>query len=250
LTADDNFGRQADKYARYRPRYPDELFEYLAGLCPGRDLAWDCATGSGQAAISLARHFGRVMATDISARQIAQAAPHPGVTYQVNPAHVSGLPDVSADLVTVATALHWLELESFYSEVSRVTKPGGVLAAWCYLDAVVAPAIDPVLIRYRREVVGADWAFEVCLVFDHYRTMPFPFAELTPPGDFVARARWSLEDALGYLDSWSATQRYRDRTGEDPRSIILPDLAAGWGDPAEVREVTWPLFMRVGRVNT
>jgi hypothetical protein len=104
--------------------------------------------------------------------------------------------------------------------------------------------------RYRREVVGADWAFEVQLVFDHYRTVPFPFAELTPPRNFVARARWSLDDALGYLDSWSATQRYRDRTGEDPRAIILGDLAAGWGDPAQVREVKWPLFMRVGRVNT
>jgi ubiquinone/menaquinone biosynthesis C-methylase UbiE len=138
LTGDDNFGRQADKYARYRPKYPDGLFEYLAEMCPQRDLAWDCATGSGQAAISLARHFSRVTATDISARQIAQAAPHPNVTYRVSPAHLSGLPDASADVVTVATALHWLDLDLFYAEVTRVMKPGGVFAAWCYLDAVSA----------------------------------------------------------------------------------------------------------------
>ena len=50
-----------------------QLFTYLASLCPAHDLAWDCATGNGQAAVALAPHFEQVIATDASAQQIDQA---------------------------------------------------------------------------------------------------------------------------------------------------------------------------------
>ena len=53
----DHFGKVAGAYADFRPRYPDELFEWLAGQCGGDDLAWDCGCGSGQASVALAQHF-------------------------------------------------------------------------------------------------------------------------------------------------------------------------------------------------
>lgn len=244
------FGKQADRYARHRPRYPARLFEYLAGLCRWHGLAWDCATGSGQAAVSLAEHFARVVATDASEQQLARATRHPKISYRAALAHQSGLPDSSADLVTVATALHWLDLDPFYAEVRRVARPAGVFAAWSYFDARIAPEVDSILVRYRREVLGAYWAFDVELVAGRYRDLPFPFDEIPAPEQFVARARWSLADLLGFLESWSATQRYRERTGSDPREIIRGELETAWGPQEKVREVEWPLFMRVGRVNT
>lgn len=249
-TGSDYFARQADRYSRHRPLYPDELFATLAGLCQSHELAWDVGTGSGQAAGGISRHFERVLATDASEEQIAHARPHPNVTYRRAPAHSSGLNDGTVDLVTVATALHWFDLDAFYAEVRRVLRPGGVIAVWGYQDTSVTPAVDRVLVRYRREVVGEDWAFQVRLLTEQYRTIQFPFEEIAAPAHLAAQADMALDDVMGYLESWSATQRHRERTGRDPLDVIRADLAAAWGDPPTVRAVQWPLFMRIGRNST
>lgn len=95
----DHFSFSAANYATYRPYYPDELFAWLAEVAPNRDSAWDCGTGSGQAAVGLASRFAAVVATS---------------------------------LVTVGQALHWFDRPAFYGEVRRVLRPGGVLAVWSY----------------------------------------------------------------------------------------------------------------------
>jgi len=249
-TGSDYFARQADRYSRHRPLYPEDLFAHLAGLCQTHELAWDAGTGSGQAAGGVARHFERVLATDASEDQIAHAHPHPNVSYRRAPAHSSGLDEGSVDLVTVASALHWFDLDAFYAEVRRVLRPTGIIAVWGYQDTTVTPVVDPVLVRYRKEVVGEDWAFQVRLLTEQYRTVPFPFEEIPAPTHLVARADMALDDVIGYLESWSATQRHRERTGRDPLEVIRPDLAAAWGDPQTVRAVQWPLFMRIGGKST
>lgn len=242
----DYFARQAAHYSSHRPLYPPELFIHLAGLCQNHELAWDAGTGSGQAAVGVAHHFERVLATDASGEQIAHAHAHPGVTYRQAPAHASGLKDGSTDLVTVATAVHWFDLDTFHAEVRRVLRPAGVIAVWGYQDTRTDPAVNMVLLRYRREIVGDDWAFQVSLLTERYRTLPFPFEEIAAPEHFTARAEMALDDIVGYLESWSATQRHRERTGRDPIAAILPELAEAWGDPHAVRVVEWPLFMRIG----
>jgi len=75
----DRFAAAAPAYAAFRPRYPAALFAALADQAPGHHVAWDCATGSGQAAIGLAEHFAQVVATDASAAQLAAALAHPRV---------------------------------------------------------------------------------------------------------------------------------------------------------------------------
>src|SRR5262245_38403499 len=122
----DHFSTVASNYALYRPRYPAELFAYLATLVPTCEFAWDCATGSGQAAVALAAHFKRVIATDASATQIANGETHPRVEYRVAPAEQSGLAAASVDLLTVAQALHWFDLPRFFVEANRVLRPRGV----------------------------------------------------------------------------------------------------------------------------
>lgn len=246
-TGSDYFARQADHYSRHRPTYPQELFSHLAGLCQRHELAWDAGTGSGQAAVGVAAHFERVLATDASEEQIAHARAHPNVTYKRAPAHRSGLQDGSVDLVTVATALHWFDLEAFYAEVRRVLKPGGLIAVWGYQDTHINPELDPVLVRYRSEIVGEDWAFQVRLLTEQYRTIPFPFDEMPAPVHLAARANMALDDLMGYLESWSATQRHRQRTSRDPIEVIRPELIAAWGDSQTLHAVQWPLFMRIGR---
>ncbi len=94
----DHFSSVSAAYAAFRPRYPDALFDFLAQAAPARDAVWDAGTGSGQAAVGLARHFTRVLATDASSNQIEHATPDSRVSYRVCPAEACDLDDGSVDL--------------------------------------------------------------------------------------------------------------------------------------------------------
>jgi SAM-dependent methyltransferase len=243
----DHFSRLASEYAECRPSYPNELFGYLAGLVIQRDLAWDCAAGSGQATLALATFFRRVVATDASGPMLDRAPRHPRIEYRVAPAQTSGLEDGTVDLVTVAQALHWLELTPFYAEVRRVLVPSGVLAVWTYgTQQLDDSALDEPLQHFYTEVVGPYWPLERRHVESGYRTLPFPFAEIESPS-FIMRAQWNLSQLLGYIRTWSATQRFRETVGNDPVDSLSSELAPHWGDPDVPRRVSWPLSLRVGR---
>jgi SAM-dependent methyltransferase len=243
----DHFSAHAADYASHRPTYPPELFAFVASVCGGRSLAWDCGTGNGQAAAALATHFDRVFATDPSAEQITNAEPHPKVGYAVAPAEACPLADSTADLVTVAQAIHWFDFDRFYSEVRRVLRPGGVLAVWGYAFHRVNAAVDAALAKLEGEFVGPHWPPERAYPEARYTTLPFPFAEIPAP-QFVMTANWTLADTLGYLNTWSATKRFVQANGFNPVERLTPEFAAAWGDPAERRTVTWDLFLKVGRV--
>jgi hypothetical protein len=245
----DHFSRVAPEYARYRPGYPADLYAWLATLPARRATAWDCATGSGQAAVGLAEHFERVVGTDLSAAQVAHAAAHPRVTYRVAPSEASGLADGSVDLVTVAQALHWLDVDRFYDEVRRVAARGGVVAAWCYNMLEVDPRVNSVVGRFYSRVVGPYWPPERRLLEAGYRTVPFPFEEVAAPA-FHMEAEWTLAQLTGYLATWSASQRYAAAEKQDPLEVVTADLADAWGDSEAARTIRWPLHLRVGRVAT
>ena len=243
----DHFSDVADAYARYRPRYPAALFDFLADLPPGRELAWDCGCGNGQAAEGLARHFRKVIATDASARQIEQAVSHPAVTYRVAPAEASGIASGSVDLVLVAQALHWFDFDRFYAEVRRVARPGGILAALTYGLLQVDGKIDPVLARFYTETVGTFWPPERKWVDAGYATIPFPFEAIATPS-LAMEAEWTFPQLLGYLGTWSAVKEYRRRNGTDPLELVRDALQDAWGEPESAKKIAWPISMRIGRV--
>jgi len=242
-----DFSPLAEQYARARPRYPAELFDWLAGTVSRRELAWDCATGNGQAAIDLAGRFARVVATDVSGEQLRHAEPHPRIRYERAPAESSPLPDGAADLVTVAAAVHWFDLEAFRREVSRVTAPGGVLAVWTYHVGDVEPPFDLVFGRLFRDVLKPYFAPQTRWVDERYETLPLP-GEPIPAPRFAMTAEWSLEQTLEFIASWSGTAAYREATGEDPVDPVRDELEATWGDPSAVRPVRWPLYLRAVRL--
>jgi SAM-dependent methyltransferase len=242
----DHFSAQATNYARYRPSYPEALFVYLASLPAEHRLAWDCATGNGQAAHSLAAYFGRVVATDASAEQISHAFPHPQITYRNEPAERTTLRPTSVDLVTVATAIHWFDFDAFYAEVRRVLGPGGVLAVWSYSLLRISPEVDAVIDHYYQEVVGPHWPPERRYIDEGYRTLPFPFEEIPAPS-FAMTLQWTLAEVLGYLSTWSARRQYMKEHGTDPVDEIRGALSDVWGAPEVPRSSRWQLYLRLGR---
>ncbi len=248
VTFNDHFSGQSREYAHYRPDYPKALFDYLLGLVRQPVLAWDCATGSGQAAQALAESFRQVVATDASAAQIAQASDIVNVEFHCVPAESSGLETHSVDLITVAQAIHWFDFESFYEEVRRVLKPGGIVAIWCYGLSTIRPDIDQVIGHYYGDIIDDYWPPERVYIEHHYQDIPFPFEEFVAPR-FSMSKMWTLDDLLGYLDTWSATQRYKADKGDDPREQIIQPLVTAWGGADIQRPVCWPISLRVGKVS-
>jgi SAM-dependent methyltransferase len=240
----DHFSGHAGSYARYRPDYPSELFEYLATLTPRHEVALDCATGSGQAAIGLAKHFDRVVAADGSVAQLRNAQAHPHVVYLANLAEQPALKDGSVDLAAAAQAAHWFDHARFHPQMRRVLRADGVLALWTYGLAFVAPSIDAVVRHFYDVVVGPYWPPERRHVENAYRDLPFPWRELPAP-QFQLQLEWDLDDFIGYVGTWSATQRYTKVSGADPLPTLRAEIAPLWGSGN--RPVIWPLHLKVGR---
>lgn len=243
----DRFAQVACDYAAFRPTYPPAFFDWLATIAPARSSAWDCATGSGQAAVDLAERFGRVVATDASQGQLSRAKPHPRVEYRHAPADASGIPTSSVDLVTAAQALHWFDVERFFAECERVLVPGGVLAVWNYGPLHVADkSVDRVIQGYYHDIVGPYWPAERVLVDSGYASVVLPYPQLDAPV-FQMEAWWTLLELLGYLGTWSSTVAYREAIEQDPLELIDHQLARTWRDPDGARQIIWPLTVLVCR---
>ena len=243
----DHFSGVASRYADFRPHYPGPLFDYLAGLARKDSTVWDCAAGNGQATLDLAARFDRVIATDASRDQIASAKPRPNIEYRVATAEQSGLPAASVSLITVAQALHWFDLYAFHAEAARALEPRGVLAAWCYgINQVEGESVNQIVQDFYANIVGPYWPPERKLVEEGYRSIPFPYQELSTP-DFRMEAQWTLEQLIGYFSTWSATIRYIKTNGKNPLEALATRLAREWGDATSPRLITWPLGLRVGR---
>ncbi len=246
----DHFSAAASDYAQYRPRYPRVLFEWLAATAPALDRAWDCGTGSGQAAIALRHRFAHVVASDPSVAQLASAARAPEVEYLSMVAERCALRDRCVDIVTVAQALHWFDRLAFFHEVHRVLRPNGLLAVWSYGLFQVDAAVDPAIGRFHTRTIGPYWPADRALVDAGYGGIDFPFTELPAPR-FTMEARWTLEQLAGYLSTWSGVRRYRAERGADPVAPFVDALRAWWdeGGAPRARRIEWPLAVRAGRLS-
>ena len=244
---EDHFSELASTYSKYRPTYPPKLFEYLASCCKQHQQAWDCGTGNGQAAQSLAEYFDKVLATDASQEQLGQALNHPKIIFRNEPAEKVSLEDSSADLVTVAAAVHWFNFDKFYAEVKRVLKPDGVIAVWGYHLFIITPEIDRLLVKYYKEILNDYWPEQFYYVDTRYSNLPFPFKEITPP-KFEMITEWNLDQVAGFLSSWSGTKIYQQINGHHPLNEIWNDLLIAWGDEKLKRKINWPLHVRIGKM--
>ena len=244
----DLFSQVSTDYAKYRPKYPEDLFKFLASLTHEHDLCWDCATGNGQAAVSIAKYYSKVIATDASKEQISNAARGENIEYIVANASERILEGKSVDIVTIATAIHWFNpLDEFYNEVRRVLKPGGIIACWSYYYWQITPKIDEIINPFGEDIVARFGAPELQLPKNDYKDLSFPFQEISAP-EFYCEMDWNMEQWLGYMYSWSHIQTCIKQTGKDPIENILPKLTEAWGDKGDVKTIRSKLGMKVGMV--
>lgn len=245
----DYFSKHAQDYAKYRPRYPEDLFKYLAEITPEHQAVWDCGTGNGQVALSLTSYFQQVYATDASESQIAQAFPHEKIQYQVARAEQTNLADRSVDLVTVGQALHWFNLEGFYQEVRRVVKPQGAIAIWAY-GFFEIPTEEASLIQVLAEfysLIEPFWPPERKLVEQKYQSISFPFNEEITPS-FSMTTEWTVENLIGYLFTWSATQQFIEQNSFEEVAVLANQIKTAWGNSESTKVISWPIYIRVGRL--
>jgi SAM-dependent methyltransferase len=245
-TFKDHFSERALGYASHRPHYTKELAQWLAGIAPAKNLAWDVACGSGQLSTLLGDEFAKVVATDASSAQIEQAASHPRVEYRVEPAEHSSLADHSVDLIAVAQAVHWLNLEAFYKEARRVARPGAALALVAYHIAVIDPDVDAVIDRFYSGDLDGYWPPERKHIETEYRDIPFPFERIAVPPRKYLSVTWDVEQMLGYIRTWSAVRGLEKAKGAAQTNQFADRLRVVWGPSA--REVRWPLVILAGKI--
>ncbi len=238
----DRFSNHAKQYAAFRPKYPDALYNTLFKQVSSFGVAWDAGTGNGQAAIVLAKHFERVHATDISAKQLENAENAENIVYAVG--ETCGLPDHAVDLITVAQAIHWFDRGKFYMECARVGKPGAVVAVWGYGLLTVEDSIDEAIRDFYVSVVGPFWDPERKHIDQHYRTIGFPFAEITTPS-FIMPFHWTLAELEGYLTTWSAVQKFMQAQGVNPVPELISKIRPRWKEKMNIK---FPLFMKLGKI--
>jgi SAM-dependent methyltransferase len=249
----DLFSRQSKEYSISRPTYPESLFDFLLGLVNRKELAWDCATGNGQAAVALSKYFRKIIASDISKKQIENARrTESNIRYEVFPAEkATAIEDNSVDLITVAQALHWFNFEEFYGEAKRVLrKDGGVIAAWAYGLHSISPEIDKVTSYLYEDILGKYRPKEWKYIENRYEDLPFPFLHIPTP-QFEIKLNWNLLDLVDYLHTWSSVQKFLEENGNrDPLEEVRGKLEELWGDVKGIRQVVWPIYLKVGRITS
>jgi SAM-dependent methyltransferase len=241
----DHFSRIAERYATYRPRYPQALVDALADLCTRRELAWDAGCGNGQLSSLLATRFTRVVATDPSQAQLAAAERHDRIDYRCARAEEPLLPPGTVDLAVAAQAAHWFDWPRYLDEVARVTRPGSLIALVTYAFMRVGGEADELLGRYIREDVAGFWPPGREHVDNGYRDLHWPWQELAPP-PIEMTAVWTRDELLGYVATWSASVRLVETHGPARYERLAAELAAVWPD-GERRTITWPLSLRLAR---
>lgn len=248
MAVNDYFSNVADRYSQYRPTYPEVLYQRIEREVPGKELAWDVATGNGQVAVALAREFEQVIATDLSKEQIANAISASNIVYRVESAETPSLKNNEADLVTVAVGAHWLDLPAFEKAIARVAKPGAVLVIWAYFLPSVEGLPDAIIQHFYNESLKGYWPKERKHIDEKYRNVNFSFPKIADE-EISMTAEWTLDQLCGFFSSWSAVNRKVEETGIDPVKALRKKAKAYWPDPDEARRIEWPLFLKMWRVS-
>lgn len=234
-----------ERYANYRPKYPPELAESLSSLTKEQTLALDLGCGNGQFTSLLAPYFDQVIGTDSSQSQLEFAQQGDKITYRQEPAEQISLPDNSVDLITVAQAAHWFDLDVFYAEVQRVAKQDAIIALISYGVPYIADHTNAVFQKGYWQDTHEYWPAERTHVETGYSDLYFPFESIAQP-NLSYQKKMGIEHFINYITTWSAYARAKDRGDMQRFEIFFDALREVWMN--DIKEVVWPISLRIGRI--
>ncbi|XP_077240192.1 uncharacterized protein LOC143881080 [Tasmannia lanceolata] len=208
----------------------------------------------------LAMIYKNVIATDASAEQLAHAPKLPSIQYHHTPSTMTIdelahdiAPQGTIDVVTVAQAIHWFDLPTFYQQVNWVLRrPHGVIAVWCYTKPQVNNSVDTVFWRlFSNSESFMDPARE--MIKDEYKSLDFPFDPVegldhTGPIVFEAKKLMDFDVYLTYIRSGSAYQTALEKGVELLSEEVIEDFRRAWGDGSSTKLVRFPVHLRIGKV--
>jgi ubiquinone/menaquinone biosynthesis C-methylase UbiE len=126
----------AGDYAKFRPGYAPQVATAILGFV-GRDAAnvdaADIGAGTGiWTRILAARGLRSIVAiepNDEMRKKGVETSRGTPIEWRKGSAEVTGLPDASADLVSMASSFHWADFDKACDEFHRILRPGGVFVA-------------------------------------------------------------------------------------------------------------------------
>ena len=240
------FQSGGDRYSEFRPSYPSELAESLAKLGPGNRLAIDVGCGNGQLTSLLAPNFDKVVGIDSSKDQLKHAERAENVTYQASAAEDTGLPDDSVDLITVAQAAHWFDLEKFYDESQRVAKHEAVIALVSYGVPYISDTVNTIFQKGYWQEIHEFWPPQRAHVETGYAHLHFPFP-LVQVSSHNCQAEMNVEQFIDYITTWSAYAKACSCAQQDRFSYFFEALRNAWSGDA-IKEIVWPISIKAGRI--
>ncbi len=243
----DLFEGNGSNYAAYRPAYPKELGEALSQLCSRHQTALDVGCGTGQLTSLLSKHFTSVIGTDTSKSQLEFAQTADNIRYLNEPAEQTSLENASVDLIVVAQAAHWFNLEAFYQEVKRIASPDAVIALISYGVPYIEASVNSVFQQRYWQQVHKYWPDERKHVENGYIELAFPFEEIDFPETFIHK-EMNFDEFIGYIRTWSAYKKAQELQETAIFNSFFEQLEKSWGDKARNYQVTWPISVRVGKV--
>ncbi|EGC38633.1 hypothetical protein DICPUDRAFT_53210 [Dictyostelium purpureum] len=241
-------GKVSSLYKQYRLPYPSDVYAVILNHIDPlrRDFCVDIGCGNGQATHELAKVFKKVIGVDPSQGQIDECdkSMSPNVDFiQSKGEDLSFLDDHSVDLITVAQAVHWLDLDRFFKECKRVLKKTGAIVMWCYriIDLKNNQKAKEIHENHYFNTLKDYWAPEIKMIDNEYR-------DIKPPFDIVERVslnytiKLSINHFINIYKTWSGYNSYL-KTNKD----ILPDLKKQFldcyhttDDKSSIMECTYP----------
>lgn len=202
------FGPLAEEYARFRPSFPDALFDALFGRLGDRSgPILDVGAGTGAATAALLPRSARVAALEPNramlakaARRLAGSAGWLGAV--AARAEEEPIASASVSCVTVAQAFHWFEPEQALAEFARVLRPGGLLAVmW---NVVVPDAFtDEVFALVARYNTAYGRPVTRLMLSTPEALARHPAFDVDAPAEFAHERPMSEDAYVGYAFSWS-----------------------------------------------
>ncbi len=239
------FSQGGNNYANFRPQYPKDLIDYLLSLVSNKNVLLDVGCGNGQISKMMTPYFKTTLGLDSSLNQLLNAITFDAFYVCAN-AEQLPIKSASTDLIVVAQAAHWFNLDSFYQEVNRVLLKNGILALVSYGEIILDSDLNLYFSKFYYQDIYKYWPPQRRLVDSGYADIAFPFDDLDYP-KIEINYYWDLNQFLGYILTWSAIKNMAQQGHIHLFDTFARNLAAIWGPPESKRLISWPINMRVGR---